>query len=117
MTLFDQRGQHIHGNQYNAQHMNFGSVQNKNDLVSELEKLKEEVGKSQKDGALDKKKATDVEYLITKATQEAEEVKPDKKTTLDYLMQAKSLLEGVSTASTFVSALVEAIELVRRILP
>lgn len=117
MTLFDQRGQRIYGNQYNAQHMNFGSVQTKDDLVSELEKLREEVSKSRKDGTLDKKKATDVEYEITKATQEAEEVKPDKKTILDHLMKAKSLLEVMSATSGFVSTLVGAIESVRKVLP
>jgi hypothetical protein len=116
MSFFDQRGQHV-TNQYNAQHMNFGSVQNKVDLIAELEKFKEEVSKSQKDGTLDKKKATDVEYQITKATQEAEEAKPDKKTILDHLATAKSLLEGMSAASGFVSALASAIETVRKFFP
>jgi hypothetical protein len=44
-----------------------------------LEKLKNEIARARQDGILDKKKATDVEYRVTKAAQEVEELKPDKK--------------------------------------
>src|SRR5437660_243332 len=99
MAQFDQREQKITGNQYNAgRDINFTAVQSLTDLVAELEKLRDEVSRARQNGILDKKKATDVEYQITKAVQEAEEARPDKKTILDYLTAAKSLVEGITTA-------------------
>src|SRR5260370_16797697 len=93
MAQFDQRGQKVH-TQYNVgRDLNFGMVQNSIDLVAELEKLKEEVFKAKQNGILDKKNSTDVEYQITKAAQETEEPKPDKKTIVDYLTTAKPLIK------------------------
>jgi len=114
MALFDQRGQHVN-TQFNAQQMNFGAVQNTVDLVTELEKLKEGIARARKDGVLNKKKATDVEYQITKAAQEAEEPKPNKKTILDHLTTAKSVIEGIAAASGLVTGLVGAIEAVQKL--
>ena len=116
MTQFDQRWQEVGGNQYNiGRDMNFGGVQNSVDLIAELEKLKEEVAQARRDGILDKKKATDVEYQITKATQEAEEAKPDKKTILDHLNTAKAFIEDVAAASGVVAALVSAAQVVQKL--
>ena len=101
MAQFDQRGQHIAGNQHNyvvGGDLNFGAVRNPVDLVYELEKLKKEIARARQDGNLDKKKTTDVEYQITKAVQESEETKPDKKIILDHLKTAKSFIEGISVA-------------------
>jgi hypothetical protein len=113
MALFDQRGQHVN-TQYNAQRMNFGAVENSIDLVAELEKLKEEVARARTNGLLDKKQATDADYQITKAAQEAEEAKPNKKTMLDHLSSAKAIIEGVSAAGGLVTALTAAIEAVQK---
>ena len=118
MAQFDQRGQKIGGNQYNAGHdMHFGSVTSSVDLVAELEKLKQAVTQAQQDGLLDKKRATDVEYQITKACEEAEEPKPERKTILDHLNTAKSLIEDVIAAGGLVSSVVAAIEAVRKLFP
>ena len=67
-------------------------------------------------GIIDKKKATDVEYQITKATQEAEEPKPDKKTILDRLTAAKSFIEDIAAAGGLVTTIVGAIEAVQKII-
>ncbi len=118
MAQFDQRGQKIGGNQYIAGHdMHFGSVKSSVDLVAELEKLKKAVTQAQQDGLLDKKRATDVEYQITKAGQEAEEPKPEKRTVLEYLSTAKSLIENVTAAGGLVSSVVAAIEAVHKLFP
>jgi hypothetical protein len=114
MSLFDQRGQHVN-TQYNAQYMRFGAIQSKAELIAELEKLTEEVARARQDGTLDKKQATEAENQLTKAVQEAEESKPNKKTLLDHLATAKALLEDISAASGVVSALVSAIEVVRKL--
>lgn len=115
MAQFDQRGQQIGRDQYNADTMHFGTVSSAGDLVAELEKLKRVVIQAQQDGLLDKKRETDVEYQITKASQEAEEPKPTKKTILEYLSTAKSLVDGVTGAGGLVSSIVTAIEAVHRL--
>ncbi len=110
MTQFDQRGQRVN-TQYNAgRDIHFDSVQNSVDLVGELEKLKTEVLNAKKDGILDKKQATDVEYQITKAAQEAEEPEPEKKIIVDHLTTAKTLLDGLTAAGGLVTAIAGAIE-------
>jgi hypothetical protein len=115
MAQFDQRGQNVH-TQYNVgRDLNFGLVQNSIDLVAELEKLKEEVIKARQNGVLDKKKSTDAEYQITKAAQEAEEPKPDKKTIIDHLATAKALIEGLAATGGLVTAIVAAIEAVQKV--
>ena len=131
MAQFDMSGQQVKGNQniagrdqYNAgrdqyiakRDMNFGAVQNTADLVAALEGLKEEVAKAKGSGIIDKKKATDVEYQITKAVQEAEEPKPDKKTILDHLTTAKSFIEDVAAAGGLVTTIVGAIEAVQKLI-
>ncbi|GHO68205.1 hypothetical protein KSC_070970 [Ktedonobacter sp. SOSP1-52] len=114
MSIFDQRGQHVH-TQYNAQHMNFGTVQNMVDFTTELIKLREEIGRVKKEGLLDRKQANAVDYHITEVVEEAEETQPDKKTMLDHLNTAKSLISGVTAASGLVTALVGAIEAVQKL--
>ena len=117
MSQFDQRGQHVARDQYNVgRDLNFGAVQNPVDLVSELEKLKNEITRARQDGILDKKKATDVEYQITKAAQEAEEPKPDKKTILNHLTTAKSFIEDIVAAGGLVTTIVGAIAAVQKII-
>src|SRR5207248_7089651 len=117
MSQFDQRGQHVSRDQYNiGRDLNFGAVQNPVDLVSELEKLKNTIAQMRQEGILDKKKATDVEYQVTKATQEAAEPEPDKKTILDHLKTAKSFIEDITAAGGLVTAIVGAIEAVQKII-
>jgi hypothetical protein len=113
MTVFDQRGQHV-TYQYNAAgDINFGAVQNKMDVIQQLEKLQAEVNKAAKEGALDEETATDAEYQIKKAVQQAKKPAPDKKTVLDHLNEAKAAIEGVAAAAGLVTALMQAAEVVR----
>lgn len=116
MSQFDQRGQNVHGNQYNAGHdLNFGAVQNSQDFTSELEKLKHEITRAKQQGILDRNKATDVEYQITKAAQEAEEPAPDKRTILQHLKTAKAFIEDIAAAGGLVTIIVGAIEAVQKL--
>lgn len=117
MSQFDQRGQFIGRDQYNiGRDLNFGAVQNPVDLVAELGKLKNDIAQARQEGILDKKKATDVEYQVTKAAEEAEEPKPDKKTIVDHLKTAKSFIEDIAAAGGLVTAIVGAIEAVQKII-
>jgi hypothetical protein len=117
MSQFDQRGQHVAGDQYNVgRDLNFGAVQNPVDFVSELGKLNNEIIRARQEGILDKKKATDVEYQITKAAQEAEEPKPDKKTILNHLTTAKSFIEDIAAAGGLVTTIVGAIAAVQKLI-
>jgi len=40
MATFNQQGQHVAGNQYNANTINFGDIQSKADFAAELNKIK-----------------------------------------------------------------------------
>ncbi len=115
MTQFDQRGQQV-TNQYNAgRDMNFGAVQNPIDLIAELEKLKGEIAQAKEADIVSDETATDAEYQVTKAIQQAKKPNPDKKTILDHLNTAKALIEDVAAASGLVTALISAAEVVQKL--
>lgn len=114
MTVFDQRGQHV-TYQYNAAgDINFGAVQNRIDVIAELEKLKAEVVQARDTGVLPKKDATTIEYQITQAVNEAEEPQPNKQTMLEHINGAKVLIEGIGSATGLVRGFVEAAEMIQR---
>jgi hypothetical protein len=116
MAVFDQRDQHVMY-QYNAAgNINFGAVQNRVDLVDELEKLQTELTAARRAGIFSEEIATDATFQLTKAVQQAQQPAPDKKTLLNHLNSAKTLIEGVTAASGLVTALVKAAELVQKLL-
>ena len=114
MATFDQRGQRV-TYQYNAAgDMNFSAVQNRMDLVGELGKLQGEMTKAMQAGMFDEGMATDAEYQLTKAVQEAKKPAPDKQTLLGHLGSAKTVGDGVAAAGGLVTALTKAVELVQQ---
>ncbi|SRR5260221_9824315 len=116
MAQFDMRGQKVTGNQYIAgRDMNFGAVEDTADLIAELEKLKGEVAQAGETGILSEETATDAEYQVTKAVQQAQRPNPNKKTIVDHLTTAKSLIEGVSAVSGLVTTMIAAIEAVQKL--
>ena len=115
MATFDMRGQNV-TNQYNAGHdINFGAVQTPMDLITELEKLKADFVEVREIGIVSEDIATDAEYQVTKAIQQAKKPTPDKKTIVDHLTTAKALLENITAASGLVTALVGAVAVVQKL--
>jgi hypothetical protein len=112
---FDMRGQRV-TNQYNAgRDMNFGAVQTPEDLMMVLEQLNEQFIQAKEAGVLPEETATDAQYQVTKAAQQAKKPDPDKKTIVDHLTTAKTLLEGATAASGLVTALAAAIQIVQKL--
>lgn len=110
MAKFDQRGQQV-VNQINADSVgviNFGVVQNKAEFVAELRKLLSEVNKATQAGIVKEEVAVDVESHIRKAVIEVEKPEPKKKSILDHIEGAKSLLDGITSATGLVTALIQA---------
>jgi hypothetical protein len=114
MIIFDQRGQHVQY-QYNAAgDINFGTVQNKMEAIGQLEKLQSELTRAADAGALDEDLAVDVESQIKKAILQAKKPEPDKKTIMDRLKDAKTLIEGVTSLGGMVQGLAKAAEMVQQ---
>ncbi len=115
MATFDQRDQRVN-TQYNAgRDMHFGAIDTPADLVSELEKLKLQIAQAAQSGILPEETATDAEYQVTKAIQQAKKPDLEKKTLLDHLTTTKALLENMAAASGLVTALVGAIQVVQKL--
>jgi hypothetical protein len=116
MAQFDMRGQKVRGNQYVAgRDMNFGAVQSQADLIGELEKLKGEFAKAADQGILSEDAATDAQYQVTKAVQQAKKPDADKKTILDHLDTVKAIIGNVSAASGLVLTVANAIMAVQKL--
>jgi len=112
---FDMRGQRV-TNQYNAgRDMNFGAVQTPEDLITVLEQLNEQFTQAREVGVLSEEAATDAQYQVTKAAQQAKKPDPDKKTMMDHLTTAKTLIEGATATSGLVTALAAAIQIVQKL--
>ncbi len=115
MAQFDMRGQRV-TSQYNAgRDMNFGAVQTPADLMTVLEQLNEQFIQAREAGVLSEETATDAQYQVTKAAQQAKKPDPDKKTMLDHLTRAKTLIEDVTAAGGLVTALTAAIQAVQKL--
>ncbi len=115
MTAFDQRGQKV-TYQYNATgNINFGVVQNKLDVITQLQELQNEISKAIEANIFDEEIATDIEYQVKKAVQQAKKESPNKKTIVDYLNQARTLIGGITAATGLVMALNQAIEAVQKL--
>ena len=116
MATFNQHNQKV-GYQYNAAgNINFSSVQSNESLLSELRKLRAEFAKAIEMGVFEKKVAVDVSYKLDKALIEAEEPKPNKSKVEEYLIEVKTLIEGITTATGLIATLTQAAELVRKFL-
>jgi hypothetical protein len=116
MAQFDMRGQQVTGNQYIAgRDMNFGAVQSQGDLIAELEKLKGEFAKAADQGILSEEAATDAQYQVTKAVQQARKPDADKKTIVDHLNTVKAVIANVTGASGLVVSVVNAIMAVQKL--
>jgi len=114
MTVFDQRGQQV-TYQYNAAgNINFSDVQNRADLVSELEKLKAEVALAGDSKVIDAEVVTDAQYQIQKAVDQAKKSEPNKPAILDHLSKAKEFMKGLVEAGGIVTGIMKAIELVQQ---
>jgi len=112
MAIFDQRGQQVNY-QYNAAgDINLGSVQNQAQLIEELGNLKAELLKAAEAQMIDAEVFTDADYQMTKAIQQAKKPEPNKKSVMDHLNNAKSILEGVTAAGGIVTALNKVVQLV-----
>jgi hypothetical protein len=115
MATFDQRGQKVNF-QYNAAgDINFIGVEKRSEALAQLKKLRDEVQKADQAGALDSKVAVEVEAKLQKAALEGEKPEAKKKSMLTYLSEAKALLEGISSATAIVTALTQAIEMVKKL--
>ncbi|MCC7188905.1 MAG: hypothetical protein IT312_09200 [Anaerolineales bacterium] len=115
MATFDQRNQKV-GYQFNANEINFSSVQSNESLLIELKKLRTEFARAGEMGVFEKNVAEDVSGKLEKALNEAEKPKPNKLRVEEYLNEVKTLVEGITAVAGLVTALSQAIGLVRGLL-
>lgn len=115
MATFDQRNQKV-TYQYNAAgNINFGSVQDRENLTIELKKVQAELTKAVQQGAIDEEIAIDVDSKIKKAIVQTEKPEPNKKSILDHLREAQELISGIAAAAGLIKGLAEAAEVIRRV--
>ncbi|GHO56209.1 hypothetical protein [Ktedonobacter robiniae] len=65
--------------------------------------------------AIQQKSANDAVNQVTQAIDEAGEARPNKKSLLDYLVTARSLLEGASAVAGLVPVITGAIETIQKL--
>lgn len=117
MSVFDQRGQNVNY-QYNAAgNISFDSVNNQFDVIETLEMLQEEVSTAIESGQLDEDTATDAEYQMKKAVQQAKKPEAKKETIIEHLSSIKNLVAGAVSLAGLVKGISEAIVAVQKFFP
>jgi len=120
MTTFNQEGQTIHGTQTNiggdVGQVNVGAGNDQAALLAELERLKAELAKAGQRGEIDQELATDADYQVSKALNQARQPKPDRSRFLDHLNRAQDLLKTVTAGAGLVTALGKLAEMAQEVL-
>lgn len=123
-SRFDQRRQSVYGPQINvggsARQINVGgsdAIGDRASLVAELERLRAELAGAARRGELDQELATDAEYQVAKAMNQARQPEPDRGRFLDHLGQAEALLRSATGAAGLVTALGQVVEVARQLMP
>jgi Cell division protein len=115
MSVFDQRGQKV-VYQYNAAgNVNFGNIENRADLIGELEKLKTEISKARDAEIIDTETLTDIQYQIQKAVDQAQKTEPNKNAILEHLSKAREFIKDVVDVAGLVAGITKAIELTQHL--
>lgn len=115
-TVFDQRNQQVNY-QYNAAgDINLGMVQNKSELIDQLDLIKHEISKALTGQVISELIESKAKTQILEAIEEAKKPEPDKKSLLAYLGQAKDHLKDITAIAGIVDAITEAYKWVENIL-
>ncbi len=113
MSTFNQNNQKVYGNQYNV-----GGDLIVNPEVSRiLDNLILEVKKSTENGNIPNAVATKMQTQIQDVVAEIKKPECNKMTILEKLNGAKSLIEGVASASGLIKILVETADFLQKTLP
>jgi len=115
MSVFDQRGQIVTYQYNSAGNINFDSVQNRVDLVGELEKLKAEIYKAGDAQVIEAEIVTDAQYQIQKAVDQAKKPEASQHSILGHLGKAKDVMKGIVDAGGLVTGIMKAIELAQNL--
>lgn len=112
-TNYDQRNQQVAGNQYNAgRDITFNEVHNRDELISELEKLKTDLSNLLVESELEEDVKADAEYNMTKAVIAAKKAEPEKQTILSHINKVKEILTDVGSMATAIIAIQKAVEVI-----
>ncbi len=115
-SIIDQRGQQVRY-QYNAAgNISFGTVQNSDDLISQLDLLKQELVKAREKQAITELTESKARTPLLQAIEEAKRPQPDKISLLSYLAQAKDCLKDIAEVNGIVEAFVKAYAWVQKFL-
>ena len=119
MTVFDQKGQTVHGPQTNIAgsvgEVNVGAVSDLTGLLEELEQLKSELASAAQRGEIDQDLAADAEYQMNKALNQARRHELDRGRFLGHLSQAQDLLKTAAAGAGLVTALSKVAEVAQQL--
>ena len=119
MSNYDQKGQQVGTQNFAGRDFNIGTqniagrdfnsnpVQDKRDLIAELEKLQEQLRKAKSDRVIEGTVVTEVNHELELAKDQADSLNPRKQAILDHLKVAKELIQDIAAATGVVSTLVE----------
>lgn len=109
-TIFDQRGQKVKYQYNTAGNINFGAINSTDELISQLNLIKQEVVKACEAEIINELTESKTKTQLLEAIEEAQKTPPDKTSLLNYLEKAKKCVEGVTELSGLVDAVSKACE-------
>jgi len=116
MSTFDQRNQRVNY-QYNAAgNINIETVNSRQDILREVDSIREEIISARQAGVLDKDDAAKADLYLSDAAAEGRKENPNKATFKDYLDKAKSHLPTIASVAGIVNAVIKLIEIADKVL-
>ncbi len=110
MATFNQDKQTVHGNQYNAETINFGQVQTPDEFFKALNQLQVNLEKAIAAKAISGETANKAVNHVNQALLQADEPIPDKKTLLSDLNTAKELVKSSKDIFIYLDSAITAIK-------
>jgi hypothetical protein len=113
MTVFDQRDQKV-DNQLNVSgNINFSSVQNSVELISQIERIKADVTLAGESKSIDADLVTETNYHLQKAVNQALKAEPNKSALLENLKKAEGGLKDIVAVGGIATAIMKITDLVQ----
>ena len=115
--IFDQRNQRVMYQYNSTGNINFDSVNSKSDLLTQVKAIRLEIERAVIAKVIPRDEASKTKYNLEMAENEITEAKPDRNRVLEYIGEAKKVVQTVSAAAGLAKAIDKCAEKIAELNP
>lgn len=114
-TIFDQRNQRVDYQFNSSGNISIENINNISDALNQIEYLKNEIQKAEKQKIIPRTKAIEAEYHLEQAIKEGRSNKPNRKKIIEFLEKSSSIIKDVAALASMTVNIIRLIEIVNNI--